>query len=104
MIPENWIAEHEALNAVRQRQIKPGYEFADDEEIINDKALDALNDLCVTSDDLAALATIGRGQYRDGDTRRFVSEQEQRCVAWNCWMVREPDGTVGYSSESPGAA
>jgi hypothetical protein len=54
----------------------------------------------IAADDLTALSGA-RGKYRVGDTRGFVLTHEQACLDYNCWMMRDPDGSARYVSESP---
>ena len=89
MYPYSW---HEELVAAVQTA-----ETVADAEVIKKQ----LNAIVVTPDDLTTLVVNGRGQYHPSDTRGYVIEQETRCMQWNCWMLRKPDGTESYVSEAP---
>lgn len=43
-----------------------------------------------------------RGEYYATDSPDFIESEEAKCLAWNCWMVRKPDGKPEYHSEPLG--
>lgn len=99
MIPQQWQDDRRRLLVLQHAQSKDGYPWSPGEEAITDAQYAVLDATPVTTTELEELRQGVRGEYRAGDTRGFVFQQELACARYNCWMVRGPDGTPTYHSE-----
>jgi hypothetical protein len=101
VVPQAWVDEENALRLAQHHQSQKHYRLGPKEKRIEEADIEALKDKKLTPAERKQFAPQWRGQYKTGDTRRFVLTEEERCAQYNCWMTRAKDGTTRYPSEPP---